>query len=176
MCRIAPGAPTANAARTKRQFCPSCSLVSSLLALLMSYTETESVRGQEFANAKTYACLEPKWLWKTVVQKSEKRYLNFLMSSPSLANEDTLTSLVFDFDNNETEIQFRVQRGEKERNTWSDLQVQHFLLYRETQHNSLTHRETLRQTQNILRHSTVTNKFLQSARKLLKFGALPVPY
>ena len=61
MCRVAPGAPMANAARTKRQFCPSCSLVSSLLALLMSYTETESVRWKEFANAKTSACLEPKW-------------------------------------------------------------------------------------------------------------------
>ena len=29
----------------------------------------------------------------------------------------------------------------------------HFLVYRETQHNSVTHRKILRETQNILRHS-----------------------
>ena len=42
---------------------------------------------------------------------------------------------------------------EREISSWSHLPVTHFLVYRETQHNSVTHRKILRETQNILRHS-----------------------
>ena len=75
------------------------------------------------------------------------------------------------------EIQFRVQRGEKERDTWSHLQVQDFLVFKETQHKSGTYREALRGTQNILRRlERVTRKFLHSTGKLRNVTALPVPY
>ena len=42
---------------------------------------------------------------------------------------------------------------EREKSSWSHLPVTHFLVYRETQHNSVTHRKIMRETQNILRHS-----------------------
>ena len=42
---------------------------------------------------------------------------------------------------------------EREISSWSHLPVTHFLVYRETQHNSVTHRKIMRETQNILRHS-----------------------
>ena len=60
--------------------------------------------------------------------------------------------------------------SERERaiSTWSHLPVQHFLVYRETQSNSVTHSENLRETQNILRHSRShqqASKVLESSGK-----------
>ena len=62
-----------------------------------------------------------------------------------------------------------ISKRERAISTWSPLPVQHFLVYKETQRNAVTHRENLRETQNILRHSRSHQQVFTKCWKALEF-------